>query len=135
MTHSTFIAVQVASSIGEARLSDIGMGSHGRDHMEEIEVPGHQFFGILVLEGGLVAADLDEGVFEGGFDVVVCCYLLQGFGVFGHTEHHCVCFEEFDLDGKFLLLPGVSPKIQNLLRSTCALNGQSGFGENGLARF
>lgn len=101
--------------------------------MQEIEIAGHQFLGVEVLEGRLVATHFHQGMLESGLYSVFCCHLFQGFGVFGHSEHHCVCFDKLDFDGEFFLLPFVSPKVQNLLWSTCTFYGQCWLSENRLS--
>lgn len=77
MPERIFVAVQVASSISKARFSDVAMRTHRRNRMQEVELLGDQFIGIQVLEGRLVAFDLDERMLVGGLNVVGGCHLHQ----------------------------------------------------------
>lgn len=67
--------------------------------------------------------DFDEGVFEGGLDVVVLCDLGEGVGVLGDAEHDCVGLVELDLDWQPLLDPLLSPEVEDLLGGSSALDG------------
>lgn len=59
VTHGVLVAIEISSRIGEAGLSDELMSAHGRDNMQEVEFACDQLLGVHVLEGCLVAADLD----------------------------------------------------------------------------
>ena len=123
MAHGVLIAVEISSSVSQTRLRNILMRGHRRHNMQKIEPFDNKFLGIQILKGSRCVGDLDEGVFEGGLDAVVCGYLLEGFGVLGYAEHDCACFDELDFDWQLLALPRVGPEVEDFLGCPCAFYG------------
>lgn len=70
VAEGVLVAIQKSSSVCEARLLDVFMGAHWRDHMQEVEFASDELFAVQILEGGLVAAHLHQRVLESGPDVV-----------------------------------------------------------------
>lgn len=59
--------------------------------------------------------------------------LCESFAVFWNSKHYSSILNKLNIGVKIAFAPNVCPKVQNFLRSACALDWQRGFSKNGFS--
>ena len=127
-----FVTIKIASSICDTWFSNVGVSTHRRSHMEQIEFFSDSFFSLSILKSCLISIDFHKWVLEGNIDAVFTSNASQSLRIFRDTEHNSDSFKKVNINGKFFLSPGISPEIKNFLRGTSTFDGHSWLSEYSL---
>lgn len=116
-------------------ISDQRRSSHGRNDVEGVEIDLDVLLVLKVSENSnsVVLSDFNEVVLEVGGNMLTVGEFLELLGISGLREDGRSGSVVGDVGINLLGVPGVMRKMHNLLRSTSALNGHGGVGEDGVS--